>query len=77
MQTIRLRVNDRIYKNILWLLGKFDKEELQVIEENGQYSSTKAYLTTELEHLDSGDEKLLDIEDLDKELENVIRQYEA
>ena len=76
MQTIKLRINDRIYKNILWLLGKFDKEELQVIEENKQYISAKAYLEKELEKLERGDKKLLDIDEVDFELENIISHYE-
>ena len=76
MQTIKLRINDRIYKNILWLLGKFDKEELQIIEEDTQYISAKDYLKKELEKLKKGEEKLLDIDEVDHELENTIRQYE-
>ena len=76
MQTIKLRINDRIYKNILWLLGKFDKEELQVIEENKQYISAKAYLEKVLEKLERGDKKLHDIDEVDFELENIISHYE-
>ncbi len=34
MQTIRLRVNEKVYKNLIRLLSKFSKEEIQVIEEN-------------------------------------------
>ncbi|MCF6356784.1 MAG: hypothetical protein L3J54_03170 [Draconibacterium sp.] len=76
MQTIKLRVNDRIYKNILWLLGKFDKEELQIIEEDTQYISAKDYLGKELQKLIKGEEKLLDIDEVNSELENTIKQYE-
>lgn len=76
MQTIRLRINDRIYKNILWLLGKFDKDELQIIEEDEQFISTKLFLEKELEKLDKGEEKLLDIDEIEEELENTIKQYE-
>ncbi len=76
MQTIKLRVNDRIYKNILWLLGKFDKEELQIIEEDTQYILAKDYLGKELQKLIKGEEKLLDIDEVNSELENTIKQYE-
>lgn len=76
MQTIKLRVNDRIYKNILWLLGKFDKEELQIIEEDTQYISAKDYLGKELQKLIKGEEKLLNIDEVNSELENTIKQYE-
>lgn len=77
MQTIRLRINDKIYKNILWLLGRFDKEELQIIEEDEQFSSAKALLTKELERLNCGEEELLDVDDVDRDIENAIKEYEA
>ena len=34
MHTIRLRVSDKVYKNLIWFLSKLSKDELQTIEEN-------------------------------------------
>lgn len=77
MQTIRLRINDKIYKNILWLLGRFDKEELQVIEEDEQFVSAKSYLIKELERLNNEEVELFEIDDIDRKLEDTIKEYEA
>ena len=40
MQTIRLRVNDKIYKHLMWFLRRFNKEEIQVIRENNKLETT-------------------------------------
>jgi len=76
MHTIRLRINDKIYKNLIWLLGKFNKEELQIIEENDQFTSVQDYLKKELVKLDEGKEELIDLDDIDQELERTIKKYE-
>ncbi|MBA7579158.1 hypothetical protein ES708_21027 [subsurface metagenome] len=76
MHTIRLRINDKIYKNLIWLLGKFNKEDLQIIEENDQFTSVQDYLKKELVKLDEGKEELIDLDDIDQELERTIKKYE-
>ena len=50
MQTIRLRVNEKIYNNLMWLLSRFKREEIQIIEENEKYLTVKEYLENELEN---------------------------
>ena len=76
MHTIRLRINDKIFNNLIWFLGKFNKEELQIIEENNQFSSVQDYLKKELVKLDNGKEDLIDIDEVDRELERTINKYE-
>ena len=44
MQTIRIRVNDKAYKNLIKILSKFSKEEIQVITENNAFISIQQYL---------------------------------
>lgn len=77
MQTIRLRVNDKVYKNLMRLLSKFNKEEIQVIEENDTFLSVQKYLEQELSRIESGSADFVDIEQLDNHLEATIRKYEA
>jgi hypothetical protein len=76
MQTIRLRVNEKIYKNLMWFLSRFTKEEVHVIQENDEFLSVKRYLEKELNELEKGDVEFLDIGQLDKDLETTIRKYE-
>jgi len=57
MQTIRLRVNDKAYKNLIRLLSKFSKDEVEVIEENDTFLSIQQYLEKELASVDEGTAK--------------------
>ena len=77
MQTIRLRVNDKIYDRLMWLLERFNKEEIQVIRENDEFVSVREYLTKELEKIENGTAKFVSIDELDNELETTIKKHEA
>ena len=77
MQTIRLRVNDKIYDRLMWLLERFNKEEIQVIRENDEFVSVREYLTKELENIENGTAKLVSVDQLDNELETTIKKHEA
>lgn len=76
MQTIRLRIHDSVYKKIMWLLKRFDKNEIEVIKENDEFISVQEYLKNELETIDSGKAEFLSLEQLDDELESTIKKYE-
>ena len=77
MQTIRLRVNDKVYKNLIRLLSKFSKEEIQVIEENETYLSIQQYLEKELTSVEDGSAEYTSIEELENRLDATIRKNEA
>ena len=77
MQTIRLRVNDKIYKHLMWFLRRFNKEEIQVIRENNEFLSIQEYLNEELEKIENGTAEFMNIDQLDNELETTIQNYEA
>ncbi len=77
MQTIRLRVNDKVYKNLIRLLGKFSSEEIQVIEENDNFLSIQQYLEKELASVEDGSAKYLSIDELNNDLDATIDKHEA
>ena len=77
MPTIRLRVNDKVYKNLIRLLGKFSKDEIQVIEENETYLSIQQYLEKELASVEDGSAEYITIEELENRLDATIRKNEA
>jgi len=77
MQTIRIRVNDKIYKRLLKVLSRYNYEDIQIIEENDNFISTQQYLIKELEKLKKGDSGFMDINQLENDLETTIRKYEA
>ena len=54
MHTLRLLVSDKIYDNILQMLSKFRKDELEIITENEEYLSVQRYLQDELNEMNEG-----------------------
>ncbi len=77
MQTIRLRVNDRVYKTLIRLLSKFNKDDIQVIEEDDNYISIQQYLKKELSTVEDGSAEYIDIDELEDILDATIRKHEA
>ena len=77
MQTIRLRVNDRVYRNLIKLLSKFNKDDIQVIEEDENYLSIQQYLKKELSTVEDGSAQYIDIVELEDTLDATIRKHEA
>jgi len=41
MATVKLRVSDKVLEKVLWLLGQFDADELEVIEEDEAFLETR------------------------------------
>ena len=76
MQTIRLRVNDNIFQQLMWFLKRFGKNEIEVINENEEYLSVQEYLKKELENIENGKAEFISFNELDQELEATIRNYE-
>lgn len=77
MQTIRLQVNNKIYKHLMWFLSRFQKDEIQIIEENQGYLSVQEYLKNELARVEEGKAEYITLDDLDKDLQSTIDNYEA
>ncbi|MFC3414681.1 hypothetical protein [Algoriphagus hitonicola] len=76
MATIKLKVSEKILDKVLWLLGQFKSEDLQIIENDGKFEADKVYAQNELRRLDSGASKSHSIDELDELLEKSIGQHE-
>jgi succinylglutamate desuccinylase len=79
MHSIRLKVSDKIYENVLWWLSKFSKEELEIIvvEADGEtFSENKRYLSEELNEILDGNAKFLSEEETEYRLEKIIKKHE-
>lgn len=77
MHMIRLRVNEKVYKHLMLFLKKFGKDELQIIDENGEFLSIQKDLREELNKVETGKAEFVDLQELDDELESTIRKHEA
>ncbi len=76
MATIKIKVSDKILDKVLWLLGQFKSEDLQVLESDAQFEADKLYVQNELQRLESGESKSYNIDQLDELLEKSIQQHE-
>lgn len=76
MHTIRLKVNDKIYENLLWLLSKFSKDEIEIVVENSTFSNDQKYLEKELNEILAGEAKFIGVEEAEEQLEKSIMKHE-
>jgi hypothetical protein len=74
MQTIRLRINDKVYKNVIRFLSIFSKEEVEVIEENDTFLSVQQCLEKELASVEDATTKYTSVEALENRLDDSIRK---
>jgi len=76
MQTIRLRINDRIYDKLIWLLSKFNHDELEIIAEDTVFIENQKYLNSELHEITQGKATLVDMKEVNDRLETIIARNE-
>jgi hypothetical protein len=76
MHSIRLKVNDKIYDKILWLLNKFNNDEIEIIIEDVNYVENKKYLDKELKEILDGDNDFLSVNEVEHRLEKIIKKHE-
>ncbi len=76
MHTVRLKVDDRVYYKLIWLLSKFNKDEVEIITETNDFTKNQKYLADELNEILTGKAKFMEMEDVEQRLENVIKKNE-
>ncbi len=72
MHTIQLKINDKVYDRFLWLLSKFNKEEVEIVSENQDFISTKSYLQEQLNEIQSGHANFISQSELESRLDQII-----
>jgi len=76
MHTIKLKIDDRVYDKLIWLLGKFTKDELEIVIEEPTFTETKKHLEIELDEILSDKANFLTVNETEQKLENLIRKHE-
>lgn len=76
MHTVILRVNEKIYDKLIWLLSKFNKDEVEIIPETSDFAKNQKYLAGELDDILNEKAKFIDIDETEQRLENVIKKHE-
>ena len=77
MDSIHIKIKDEeTYQHLMWFLKKFNKDELQIVEAKDSFKSVQNELRKELKGMDSGSMDMMELEEFDRELEDIIAQYE-
>jgi hypothetical protein len=72
MKTIQLRINDKVYDKFLWLLSKFSKDEIEIINENEDFITTQKYLQNEISEIENEKASFVSEEILESKLNTSI-----
>jgi len=79
MHSIRLKISDKIYDNVLWWLSRFSKDEVEIIIEDSDeqaFEENKKYLSEELNEILDGSAKFLTEDEAEYRLEKMIKKNE-
>jgi len=76
MHTIKLKIDDRIYDELIRQLGKFSKDEVEIVMDESNFNETKNYLNAELDEITSGKAKFFTVNEAEQRLENLIKKHE-
>lgn len=68
MHTIQLKINDKVYDRFIWLLSKFSKDEIEIVSDDTDFSSTKQYLQSELDEIEKGNATFLNQSEFENKL---------
>jgi hypothetical protein len=72
MKTIHLKISDNVYDKFIWLLSKFSKEEIEIINDDANFMATKTYLQNELSEIDAGKTSFVSEEELEFRLNKIV-----
>lgn len=76
MHTIQLKINDSVYERLLNLLSQFKKEEVEIISNDTEFETNKAYLQKEYADIVAEGTVFYSQEEFEAELDKVISKYE-
>lgn len=76
MHSVRLKIDDKIFDRLIWLLSKFSKEELEIEIEDENYSINKKYLESELKEIREGRATFISVNEAEARFENAIKKHE-
>jgi len=72
MYTIQLKISDKVYDKFIWLLSKFNKEEIEIVSEQTDFISTKNYLNQELAEIETGKANFISQTDFENRLNGIV-----
>ena len=77
MATIRLQISEKVLDKVLWLLGHFSKDEVEIIEEDLAFIEQKEFVQKELDRMDKGEVDFVSMEEMNRQVRTLISKHEA
>ena len=75
MAILRLNINEKVLDKVLWLLGHFSKEEVEIVHEDAEFLKHKKAVQDELDLMAQGKAKYISIDELDRQVRQVIAKH--
>ena len=72
MHTIQLKISDKVYDKFIWLLNKFSKDEVEIVENDSNFYANKQYIENQLKEINEGRATYLTQEEFEKRLDDII-----
>jgi len=76
MQTITLKVSDKVYDHLIWFLKRFRKDELEIVRD-GHFEALKKQAEEDLKNALDNHHLALSLEEVEKEMETTLKKYGA
>ena len=76
MHTVRLKIHDKIYEKLIWLLNKFSEDELEIISEDDGFSEARSYVEMELKEIHEGKAQFASLAEAEERLEKLLKDCE-
>ena len=77
MHSITINFKDIIvYKHVKWFLDRFNNKEIEVIENNNEFEKVKKIISKDYEMMISKNTELISVDELDSNMEEIIKSYE-
>ncbi|WP_218598584.1 tRNA pseudouridine synthase A [Polaribacter sp. NJDZ03] len=71
MHTIQLKISEKVYDKFIWLLSKFNKDEVEIVSESADFNGTKDYLQQELNEIESGKANFISQQEFEDRLNEI------
>ncbi|MGB0880866.1 MAG: tRNA pseudouridine synthase A [Polaribacter sp.] len=71
MYIIQLKISEKVYDKFIWLLSKFNKEEVEIVNESSDFRATKNYLQKELNEIENGKASFMSQQEFENRLNEI------
>lgn len=75
MTTVKLKISEGVLDKVLWLLGHFSKDELEIVHEDPNFLANKKKITEELERMEKGEAKFVSLNEFDAQIRQALAKH--